>query len=344
MKAVVYEKFNGEIFLRDIPVPSPGEDGVVVKILATGMCLSDWHGYAGHDSDIDLPHVPGHEWAGEIVAVGKNVRSFRVGERVTAPFVGGCGHCHDCNSGNHQVCDHQFQPGFTAYGSFAEYMALDYADTNLVRIPDEISNETACILGCRFITSFRAIAQQGVVTGGQWVAVHGCGGVGLSAVMIANALGASVVAVDINDQSLALAKSLGAVATINSKNQEDVVGAIKELTKGGVDVSVDALGIQQTCYNSIANLRKRGKHVQVGLIAGGQVQIPMGKVIAHELEILGSHGMQAFHFREVLEMIRVGKFDPSKMIERQVSLADSVGLLPKMDQFGQAGVTVINRF
>lgn len=344
MKAVVYENFNGKLFLRDIPVPSPKNDGVVVKILATGMCLSDWHGYAGHDSDIELPHVPGHEWAGEIVAVGKDVRSFKVGDRVTAPFVGGCGHCHDCNSGNHQVCDSQFQPGFTAYGSFAEYMALDYADTNLVKIPEEISNETACILGCRFITAFRAIAQQGVVTGGQWVAVHGCGGVGLSSVMIANALGASVVAVDINDESLELAKSLGAVATINSKNQDDVVGSIKELTQGGVDVSVDALGIQQTCHNSIANLRKRGKHVQVGLMAGGKAEIPMGQVIAHELEIYGSHGMQAFHFREVLEMIRTGKFNPGQMIERHVSLEDSMALLPKMNEFGNKGVTVINQF
>lgn len=343
MKAVLFEKFNGEIKLANLDTPTPKPDGVVVKVLATGMCLSDWHGYAGHDDGIDLPHVPGHEWAGEIVAIGKDIKNFKVGDRVTAPFVGGCGHCYDCHSGNHQVCDHQFQPGFTAHGSFAEYVAIDYADTNLVIIPEEISNETACILGCRFITSFRAVAQQGQVTGGQWVAVHGCGGVGLSAIMIANALGASVIAVDINDDTLELAKSLGAVATINSINTPNVVEAVQEITKGGADVSVDALGFPQTCYNSIANLRKRGKHVQVGLVTGDP-QIPMGKVIGQELEILGSHGMQAYKFREVLEMIRVGKFDPSQMIERQVSLADSVALLPKMNEFGQRGVTVINQF
>ena len=154
MKAVVYEKFKGALQIKNVAMPVPAAHGVVVRVRATGMCLSDWHGWQGHDSDIALPHVPGHELAGEIVEMGKDVKNFKLGERVTVPFVAGCGRCEQCHSGNQQVCDHQSQPGFTHWGSFAEFVKLDYADSNLVRIPEEISNETASILGCRFITSF----------------------------------------------------------------------------------------------------------------------------------------------------------------------------------------------
>jgi len=218
MKAVIFEEFKGIIQVNNVPSPAPPYHGVVLKISATGLCLSDWHAWQGHDEDIVLPHVPGHELAGEIVEVGKDVKNFKVGDRVTVPFVGGCGSCYQCHSGNHQVCDNQSQPGFTHWGSFAEYMALNHADLNLVKLPDEINDETAAILGCRFITSFRAVVEQGDLKGGEFVAVHGCGGVGLSAIMIANAVGAQVIAVDINDETLNLAKELGAAAVVNSKN------------------------------------------------------------------------------------------------------------------------------
>ena len=345
MKAAVYEKFKGNIQINEVLDPTPEDHGVVLKILATGMCLSDWHGWQGHDEDIDLPHVPGHELAGEIVEIGKDVRNFKIGDRVTVPFVGGCGSCEQCHSGNHQICDHQSQPGFTHWGSFAEYTKLSYADTNLVKIPDEISSETASILGCRFITSYRVIVAQGKVQGGQFVAVHGCGGVGLSAIMIANALGAQVIAIDINDETLALTKELGAIATINGKSQ-NVVSEVRELTKGGAHVSLDALGNNITCFNSISNLRKQGKHIQVGLMAGDHKdpRIPMGKVIANELEILGSHGMQAYKYPEMMEMIKTGKLAPQRLIEKTISLEESISALPIMDQYQGNGVTVINEF
>ena len=237
-------------------------------------------------------------------------------------------------------------PGLRIGVPFAEYVALDQADLNLVKLPEEISDETASILGCRFITSYRAVVAQGKVKSDEFVAVHGCGGVGLSAIMIASALGAQVIAVDINDEALKFAKDMGAMATVNSKNSRDVIGTIKEMTKGGVHVSLDALGHQETCFNSIANLRKRGRHIQVGLMAGAHAdpKIPMGKVIADELEILGSHGMQAHKYPEMLEMIKVGKLYPQKLIERRVSLEESVTLLPQMNKFQNSGVTVINTF
>ena len=346
MKAVVYEKFRGDLKIKKVADPVPETHGVVVKVAATGMCLSDWHGWQGHDSDIDLPHVPGHELAGVIVETGSDVKNFKAGDRVTIPFVAGCGRCEECHSGNQQVCDHQSQPGFTHWGSFAEYVRLDYADVNLVRIPEEISDETASILGCRFITSFRAVVEQGKVRGGEFVAVHGCGGVGLSAIMIASALGALVIAVDINEEALKLASDLGASHLIQANNTKDMVGEIKELTRGGVHVSLDALGHPETCFNSIANLRKRGRHVQVGLLAGSHrhPKIPMDQVIANELEILGSHGMQAHKYPEMLEMIRTGKLRPDKLIGKTVSLEESVSILPKMTQFKNKGITVINTF
>ena len=346
MRAVVYEAFRGALKIRNVPSPTAEPHGVVVKIRATGMCLSDWHGWQGHDADIVLPHVPGHELAGEIVELGRDVKNFAIGDRVTVPFVGGCGSCYQCQSGNHQVCDHQSQPGFTHWGSFAEYAKLDHADINLVKLPGEITDETACLLGCRFITSFRAVVAQGRVKGGEFVAVHGCGGVGLSAIMIASALGAQVIAVDINDATLQLARELGATAVVNSRNSADVVGEIRELTGGGAHVSLDALGHPETCFNSIANLRKRGKHIQVGLMAGAHQhpKIPMDRVIAHELEILGSHGMQAHRYPEMLEMIRSGRLRPEKLLERTVSLEDAVQLLPAMNEFKNKGVTVITSF
>ena len=346
MRAALYGKFQEHITVQNVKDPAPNEHGVVVKVGATGLCLSDWHGWMGHDPDIRLPHVPGHELAGTIEETGKAVQNFKPGDRVTVPFVCGCGSCVQCRSGNHQVCDNQSQPGFTHWGSFAEYVALDYADTNLVKIPAEIDDVTAAMLGCRFVTSFRAIVAQGRVTEGQYVVIHGCGGVGLSAIMIANALGALVIAVDINDDTLNFASELGAIATVNASKSPDIIEHIKAITHGGAHVSMDALGSQATCFNSIANLRKRGKHIQVGLMTGKHQHpaVPMDKVIAGELEIIGSHGMQAHKYPEMLEMIKNGKLDPRKLIERTISLEESTTALPAMDRFESKGVLVINAF
>lgn len=345
MKAVYFETFNGPITVTNLPDPAPPRGGVVLRVTASGLCRSDWHGWQGHDPDINLPHVPGHELAGEIVAVGNEVRRYRVGDRVTLPFVCGCGRCPQCVSGNHQVCDFQFQPGFTHWGSFAEYVAVDFADTNLVALPETIDDVAAAALGCRFITSYRALVAQGRLQGGQWVAVHGCGGVGLSAILIASALGAQVIGIDIGEERLSFARELGAVATVNGLETGDIPEAIREISDGGVHVSVDALGSQETCFNSIANLRKRGRHIQVGLMTGDHQhpKIPMDHVIAHELEILGSHGMQAYAYEPMLAMIVTGKLQPQKLVGKRISLAEAPAELAAMDSFPGTGITVIDR-
>ena len=346
MKAVIYRAFGGPLSIEDLPDPIPPPGGVVLSVRATGLCRSDWHGWMGHDPDIRLPHVPGHELAGVVEAVGTNVANWKPGDRVTLPFVCGCGACPQCNSGNHQVCDKQFQPGFTDWGSFAEYVAIDYADVNLVRLPEELDFVTAASLGCRFVTSFRAVVDQGRVSAGQWVAVHGCGGVGLSAIMIARALDARVVAVDIDDKKLEFARSIGAEALINANKVDSVAESIKDIASGGAHVSIDALGSIVTCSNSIDGLRKRGKHIQVGLMAGDDRRpaLPMHRVIADELEILGSHGIQAHRYAELLAMIRAGDLRPDLLIGNTISLEEVLVELPGMDNFTGTGVTVIDRF
>lgn len=343
MVAAYYEQFKGPVRLKTLPDPAPGAGDVIIRVRATGLCRSDWHGWQGHDADVRLPHVPGHELAGTIEAIGTGVHNWRPGDRVTVPFCVGCGHCPQCQAGQQQICDDYFQPGFTAWGSFAELVRIRFADHNLVRLPDHMPFATAAALGCRFITAWRGVTAQGRVRGGEWVAIHGCGGVGLSAIMVAAAFGANPVAIDIDDEKLALARSVGAVAAINARQTANVPQAILEITAGGAHLSIDALGSRETCRNSILGLRKQGRHVQLGLLAGAEADppIPMSAVISNELEIIGSHGMSAHQYPPMLDMIAAGKIQPEKMIGNIVSLAEGVQELMKMDSFQGAGVTVI---
>ena len=346
MKAALYTSFGSRPTLEELDDPSPEPDGVVVRVKATGICRSDWHGWMGHDPDVSLPHVPGHELAGVIEEIGASVERWKIGDRVTVPFVGGCGVCPQCESGNQQVCDFQFQPGFTHWGSFASRVAIGYADVNLVGLPEKLDFVEAASLGCRFATSFRAVVDQGRLAPGEWVAIHGCGGVGLSALMIARALEARVVAIDISEEALAMAESLGAEIAVDSRSVDDVPAAIREATDGGAHLSLDALGSPGTCLNSVLCLRKRGRHVQVGLMPSGHgsPELPMDRVIAHELEILGSHGMQAHRYGRMLEMILDGRLQPGRLVRKTVDLAESIEVLMNMDRGGGPGVTVIDRF
>jgi alcohol dehydrogenase len=346
MRAAIYHEFRQPLRVSQVSDPVPPDDGVVIAVKATGLCRSDWHGWMGHDADIRVPHVPGHEFAGVVAAKGRLVSRWNIGDRVTVPFVCACGICRQCRSGNEQVCDHQFQPGFTHWGSFAEYVAVHRADLNLVPLPDELSFETAACLGCRFATSFRAVVDQAGVTAGQWVAVHGCGGVGLSAIMIARALGAQVIAIDITTEKLDFARSIGAHETLDARAHADIPAAVRDLTHGGADVSIDALGSAQTCFNSVACLGKRGKHLQVGLMTGAESRpaLPMDQVLSKELEVIGSHGMQAHRYPAMLEMIRTGMLEPGRLLGRRITLDEAAEVLPHLDRDTATGVTIIGTF
>jgi D-arabinose 1-dehydrogenase-like Zn-dependent alcohol dehydrogenase len=335
---VIYEEFGQAPVVRELPDPEPSAAGVVIEVEATGLCRSDWHGWQGHDPDITVPHVPGHELAGTVAAIGAGVRNWRLGQRVTVPFVCACGGCPACAAGAQQVCERQTQPGFTHWGSFAEYVAIEHADVNLVAIPDELGFGTAASLGCRFATAFRAVVAQGRLAPGEWVAVHGCGGVGLSAVMIAVAAGAQVVAVDIAKEALALAGKLGAAVCLDASSL-DVPAAIIEATGGGAHLSIDALGSEPTCAASINCLRRHGRHVQVGLLPTNP-SLPMTRVIAYELTLLGSHGMPAHAYPAMLDMINAGSLRPDLLITRTITLGETPAAMMAM---GSApGVTIIS--
>ena len=328
----------------DVPEPVAPDGGVVVEVRATGMCRSDWHGWAGHD-DIAFPHVPGHELAGVVAEVGKGVRRFRVGDRVTVPFVCGCGTCEWCRTGDAQVCPRQQQPGFTHWGSFAERVSLHAADTNLVALPDAVSFEAAAALGCRFATAFRALTARARTAPDEWVAVVGAGGVGLSAVMIAVALGARVIAIDTNSRALEVAERLGAThVVVAGPDRPAVPDIVHELTGGGAHVSVDAVGSAQTAAEAVLSLRRRGRHVQVGLLPkdDGRSPVPMARAIAWELDILGSHGMAAADYPAMMELVATGRLRPDELIERVIGLDEASVLLPRFDTAAPAGMTMID--
>jgi D-arabinose 1-dehydrogenase-like Zn-dependent alcohol dehydrogenase len=335
VRAVVYGAFGQVPTIETVADPVPAVHGSVVRVEATGLCRSDWHGWMGHDPDIRrFPHVPGHELAGVVEAVGDGVTRWMPGDRVTVPFVCACGTCRPCVAGDHQICDRQTQPGFTHWGSFAELTAVDWADVNLVALPDGLESDAAAALGCRFATAYRAVLQVGRVRAGEWVAVHGCGGVGLSAVMIAAAAGARVIAVDISEPALKRARQAGAELAVPAGTD------IRELTDGGAHAALDAIGTEAACAASIAGLRKRGRHVQIGLLPEPP-RVPMDLVIARELEILGSHGMAAHAYPEMLALVVAGRLQPGQLVASQIGLEQAPQALAAMTDSSPVGITVI---
>ncbi len=339
MRAALYREFNGPITIEDLPDPTPVPGGVVIEVRASGLCRSDWHGWRGEDPDIVLPHIPGHELAGVIAAVGPGVRGWAEGDRVTLPFCCGCGTCPTCVAGQTQICDRHFQPGFTAFGSFAEYVAIPFAETNLVKLPDSVGFPVASILGCRFVTSYRAVVDRGRVGEDDWLAVHGCGGIGLSAIQIAVARGARVIAVDVDPAALELARAVGASETVNASDVDDVAAAIRDLSGGGAHVSIDALGSPTCAVNSVLCLRKQGTHVQVGLLPGGATPMPMDAVIGRELVLSGSHGLSASRYPEVMKLVTDGRVDPGRLLKRTISLDELPEALCEMKG---GGITVVS--
>ena len=340
MKAAQFTSFGATLEIVDLPRPDPPTGGVVIGVAAAGLCRSDWHAWQGHDPDIkSLPHVLGHEFSGEIVALGSGVRSWHIGDRVTAPFACGCGSCRQCASGNTQVCPDQYQPGVSGPGAFAEFVALPFAETNLVRLPDHLGFAAAASLGCRFATAYRALAHpdQANLRAGERVAIFGCGGVGLSAVMIAKSLGAEVTAIDIRDRALESAGQLGADHLLHPEQ----LGGLE------VEVAVDALGTTDTCIAAIMALAPRGRHVQIGLMLGADAApaVPVGRIIARELHLIGSHGMGAAAYPELLAQVASGALQPERLIGDSIALSELPAAIGDMDRFAtRPGVTIIEKF
>lgn len=340
MKALVYSAIGARPDVLDVPAPRCPPDGVLVEVRATGVCRSDYHAWVGHDP-VRLPHVGGHELAGVVAAVGPRVARWRVGDRVTTPFVCGCGRCAHCRAADPQVCPDQTQPGFTGWGSFAELVAVHAADFNLVRLPDELEFTTAAALGCRFATAYRAVTGHAGITEGDWLAVYGAGGAGLSAIMIGAALGLRVIAVDLAPAALDLASEVGAEHVIRA-GDDDPAELINRLC-GGVQLSIDCAGTATTARQSVRSLRRRGHHVQVGLLFGPDAAqaIPMDRVIAWELSVHGSHGIAAASYPGLLDLVTSGRVQPQRLITRVTDLAGAGRTLIAMgDPSPHSGITV----
>lgn len=342
MRAAQYRAFREPLDVVALPDPEPAPHGAIVEVHATGVCRSDWHAWMGHDPTVSVPHVPGHELAGVVVAVGREVHRFSGGERVTVPFCCGCGTCEPCFEGHQNVCDREYQPGFDGWGSFAEYVAIPWADVNLVPLPEGLAFAAAASLGCRFMTSFHGLVDRARIAPGETLAVFGCGGVGLSCVAIGAAAGARVVAVDVREDKLALARTLGASETIDARGT-DPIDAIRTLTRGGAHVAVDALGSAQTGAQAILCLRKRGRQLQIGLLMGDDENpaLPMGEVIKREITVLGTHGMPARRYGAMLGFLRTARVPVERLVGERVPLEAAGSALAAMGAFAPVGVTIV---
>lgn len=346
MKAALLEEFESPLNITTAPDPVLPDDGVIVSVKACGVCRSDWHGWKGTNPLIARPHVPGHEFAGEVVAVGADCHHIKVGDRVTAPVIMGCGQCHTCRRGELTICNQQHVIGFTGWGAFAELVAVPYADANVVALPDSLTDEIAAALGCRTTTAFAAVVDRAQVKAGESLAVHGCGGVGLSAVLIGAAVGATVIAVDIVEEKLQMAKAAGATHTINASQVDNVADAIKELTNGGANASVEALGITETFHNSLHCLAKLGRHVQIGqpLDDHANPSIPLLETIYYkQLSVMGSRGLSAHRFQALFELIASGRVDMTQLIKNRISLEQVSDVFYQMNNHEDVGMTLVTR-
>lgn len=345
MRAARLIQYRQPLEVTTVPDPELGEDGVVLRVLACGVCRSDWHAWCGADPDVVLPMTPGHEYCGEVVAVGPRVRQWRIGDRAIAPFILACGQCPACAQGHQTTCGEQVVPGFTCDGAFAELITVAHADANLTVLPDTLAPEIAAALGCRVTTAWQALVGRAQVQGGEWLAVFGGGGVGISTLLLGKALGARVVVVDIAEDKLAYAKGLGADAVVNAATC-DAPQAVKDLTGGGAHVAIEALGIEATTVSALKSLRKMGRMVQIGMPAGAhsQMSLPMDVLYSGQLSVHGTRGMPSWRYPSLLSLIAGGAVDLSPLVTRHITLNQVSAELAAFDAPTPPGVAVVTDF
>ncbi len=345
MKAALLTAYRAPLEVQEVPDPACPADGVVLQVLACGVCRSDWHAWTGTDPDISLPHIPGHEFCGIVAEVGSGVTRWRVGDRVIAPFILACGQCPMCQSGLQTACATQVVPGFTAPGAYAQQIAVPRADVNLTRLPDTMEPALAAALGCRVTTAWHALTGRAALQAGEWLAVWGTGGIGLSALLLGKALGARVVVVDVVAEKLSHAKALGAEAAIDA-SAGDPAAEIRAVTGGGAHVAVEALGITETARNALLCLRKFGRMVQVGMPAGSHITmpLPMDAVYSGQLALFGTRGMPAHRYPGLVSLIETGQVDLTPLIARRVGLSEASAELAAFDHPAPPGVAVITDF
>jgi alcohol dehydrogenase len=343
MRAAVLEAFRAPLAIHDLPDPVCPEDGLVLRVLACGVCRSDWHGWTGEHRLVKPGHVMGHEYCGEVVEAGPR-SEWRVGDRLVAPFILACGQCPACRSGESTTCLDQITPGFSTQGAFAEYVAVP-RDHNLARLPERLDPALAAGLGCRVTTVWHALTGRAALKPGEWLAVHGTGGIGLAAVILGRAMGARVIAVDVVPEKLALAQTLGAEAVVDAR-AGDAAQAIRDLSDGGAHLSLEALGAPVTVDASIRCLRPLGRHIQVGLpdLKDARMTVDMLAVYSGQLALFGTRGMPAWRYPSLLGLIEAGRVDLSPLVSRHIPLAGVSDELAAMDGPTPPGTAVVTEF
>jgi propanol-preferring alcohol dehydrogenase len=315
MHAVVVRGFDVAPEVEEVPKPVAGEGQVVVRIEASGLCHTDIHAAHG-DWPVKpkLPFTPGHEGVGIVEALGRGVSSVAVGDRVAIPWLGfACGHCDYCIAGWETLCESQQNTGYSVDGGFAEY-AKAYA-SHVVQVPGGVDPFDAAPLTCAGVTTYKAVKVSGAKPA-DLVAVWGIGGLGHLAMQYARIAGASVVAVDLFEEKLDVARELGAEFTVNAAEQ-DPVAAIKNL--GGADAAVVLAVAPKAFEQAFASLRRGGTMSLVALPAENTMELPIFETVLNGITVVGSIVGTRLDLREVFELHAAGK---TRVIREERPLAD----------------------
>lgn len=349
MRAAQLVEYRKPLEITEIPDPACGPTDVVIKVSACGICRTDWHLWNGDWDWIafqaPLPHVPGHEIAGTIVEIGSEIRSLSVGDSVTVPWHQACGDCASCRRAHTNTCERVGMAGFGGYtGGYAEYVAVPNADLNVVAIPSSIDPLDAFGLGCRYMAAFGAVVCQGAVQAGESLLIVGAGGLGLSAVQIGVASGATVVAVDIDPAKLDRARAEGAVGVVDARDA-DALAQIAELTSGGAHVSVDTLCRPESIQTACLGTRRQGRVVEAAYTTQPQrgiLGIPMDALSLWELQLIGSGaGLNHQELDRVISLVERGVLKPSTLVTEQIGLDAVTSVYEAMDDFRNIGLSVI---
>lgn len=322
MKAAVFHGPNQPLKIEEVETPKINSGEILVKIAACGVCNTDMH-YIDHGVRTfkKPPMILGHEPSGTVAEVGADVQNFQVGDRILIPPVFSCGYCDNCRLGRENICLNMLMLGNHMDGAYAEYTKVPAKDCQ--HLPEDLPIEESSIIADAISTPFHAVKNRARVRPGDSVVVFGCGGVGINVVQIAAAAGGSVIAVDIVDYKLEVAKQLGAQHTINAKDMEDkaLLKQIRTITGGGADISIEVIGNPKTIVLATNAVKPGGCHCQVGY-THRDVPINAARLMFREIEIKGSLGCRPVDYPKIIEMVRIGKIQLEPVVTHKFKLEE----------------------